>query len=76
MITIQNLSKKYTDVAVLDIDHLAALGITYSFNFLNIFLNNSDKVFYPVVALVVLAGFAQYYGFFDLTVYTAPIFDF
>ena len=56
--------------------HLAALGITYAFNFLNIFLNNSDKIFYPIAAIVVAAAFAQYQGYFDITVYTAPIFDF
>ncbi|MGB5982630.1 MAG: DUF5687 family protein [Nonlabens sp.] len=56
--------------------HLAALGITYSINFLNIFLNNSDKVFYPVLAIVAASIYAQYNGYFDVTVYTKPIFDF
>lgn len=56
--------------------HLAALGITYAFNFLNIFLNNSDKVFYPVLGLLVLAAFAQFNGYFDITHYTQPIFNF
>jgi hypothetical protein len=56
--------------------HVAMLGITLSLNFLNIFLNNSDKVFYPVVAIVAACGFAQYYGYFDITLYTAPVFEF
>lgn len=56
--------------------HLAMLGITLSLNFLNIFVNNSDKVFYPVLALVAAFGFSQYYGLFDITVHTAPIFEF
>jgi hypothetical protein len=55
--------------------HLAMLGITFSFNFLNVFLNNSNKIFYPVLALVVISGYAQYSGFFDVTVYTQPVFD-
>jgi xanthosine utilization system XapX-like protein len=56
--------------------HLSMLGITLALNFLNIFLNNTDKVFYPVVALVAVAAVAQYYGYFDITLYTAPVFDF
>ncbi|WP_124979052.1 DUF5687 family protein [Nonlabens xiamenensis] len=56
--------------------HMAMLGITLSLNFLNIFLNNLNKVFYPVAALVVMAAVAQYYGLFDITIYTQPIFDF
>ncbi|MDP5078688.1 MAG: DUF5687 family protein [Nonlabens sp.] len=56
--------------------HLAMLGITLSLNFLNVFLNNVDKVFYPVLAVFVIAGLAQYYGYFDITVYTQPVFAF
>jgi hypothetical protein len=55
--------------------HLAMLGITYAFNFLNIFLNNSDKVFYPVIGLVAISIYAQYNGWFDITIYTQPVFD-
>ena len=56
--------------------HLAMFSITMFLNFLNIFLNNLDKVFYPVLAVVVGFGLAQYYGYFDITLYTQPMFDF
>lgn len=56
--------------------HLAILGITLFFNFLNIFLNNLDKVFYPVLAVIVVLAAAQYYGYFNITIYTQPVFQF
>ena len=46
--------------------HLAILSITLFLNFLNVFLNNLDKVFYPVLATVVALGIAQYYGILTL----------
>lgn len=69
------LIKGYNVLAVMSW-HLAMLGITFSLNFLNVFLNNSNKVFYPVVGLVAVCGFAQYHGYFDLTIYTEPVFAF
>ncbi|KQC32304.1 hypothetical protein AAU57_02405 [Nonlabens sp. YIK11] len=56
--------------------HLAMLSITLLLNFLNIFLNNLDKVFYPVVILIAGLATIQYYGYFDITSYTQPMFDF
>lgn len=55
--------------------HLAMLGITLAFNFLNIFINNSNKFFYPVLVILLVCGYAQFQGLFDITVYTQPIFD-
>ncbi|MGB3590235.1 MAG: DUF5687 family protein [Nonlabens sp.] len=56
--------------------HLAMLGITLSLNFINVFANNLNKVFYPLLAVVGLLIFSQYRGWFDLTVYTQPVFSF
>ncbi|MFT6197950.1 MAG: hypothetical protein ACJAXY_002294, partial [Nonlabens sp.] len=56
--------------------HLAMLFITLAINFLNVFMNNMDKVFYPVIALIVGLGLSQYYGVFDITLYTGPVFMF
>jgi hypothetical protein len=56
--------------------HLALMAITLSFNFLNVFANNLNKVFYPIAAVVIGLGFAQYQGWFDITLYTQPVFQF
>lgn len=54
---------------------LAMFCIVYCNNFLNLLLTNIDKLF--GVFLVVVAAFAalQYYGYFDVTVYTIPFFQ-
>ena len=56
--------------------YVAAFSITWAINFINIFMNNLDKIFYPVLTLVVSFGFMQYYDLFDITVYTQPVFQF
>jgi hypothetical protein len=55
--------------------HLACFAIIFANNFLNILINNVDRVFYPLIVVLTLLGAAQYYGWFDITQYTAPIFD-
>ncbi len=55
--------------------HLAIMALFYANNFLNIMMNNQDKIFYPMVAILAILALAQYNGWFDITVYTAPIFD-
>lgn len=56
--------------------HLAMICITYTINYLNVFMNNMDSVFYPVIGLIAASGILQYYGIFDITIYSAPVFDF
>ena len=55
--------------------HFGVLALFISGSLLNLLINNKNAVFVPVAVLV--AGFAisQYYGWFDITIYTAPIFD-
>ncbi len=55
--------------------HLALMALFYANNFLNIMMNNQDKIFYPMVAILAILGLCQYNGWFDITIYTAPIFD-
>lgn len=54
--------------------YLAILGLVFCNNFINIFINNKDTVFYAVVGVVVVLIGLQYFGVFDLTSYTAPVF--
>lgn len=73
--TIVLFIKGYSPLSIISW-HLAMLGITLALNFLNIFLNNVNKIFYPVAALLAAAGIAQYYNIFDITLYTQPVFQF
>ena len=73
--TIVLLIEGYDPLGVLSW-HIAMLSITLLLNFLNVFLNNLDKVFYPVVAIIAVLGFAQYYDYFDITTITGSVFDF
>ncbi|WP_088340010.1 DUF5687 family protein [Robiginitalea sediminis] len=55
--------------------HLACFALIFANNFLNILINNVDRIFYPLILVLALLGVAQYYGWFDVTAYTAPVFD-
>lgn len=55
--------------------HLAIMALFYANNFLNIMMNNQDKIFYPMVAVLAILALCQYNGWFDVTLYTAPVFD-
>lgn len=53
----------------------AILGWIYCNNFINIFVNNKDVVFYAVIGSIVAMIGLQYYGIFDITQFTYPIFN-
>src|SRR5690606_22381517 len=55
--------------------NLAILGWIYCNNFLNIFVNNKDVVFFAVIAFIFVMIGLQYYGIFDITQFTYPIFN-
>jgi hypothetical protein len=55
--------------------HLAIMSLFYANNFLNIMMNNQDRIFYPLVGVLAILAMCQYNGWFDITLYTAPIFD-
>ncbi|MDG5491127.1 DUF5687 family protein [Psychroserpens sp. SPM9] len=55
--------------------HLAIMGLIFCNNFINVFVNNKDVVFYGIIgSIITLIGLA-YYDIFDITVYTAPVFQ-
>lgn len=54
---------------------IAMMAMVYISNFLNILLNNKDNLFYIFLGIVALIAGLHYYDVFDLTVYTAPLFD-
>ncbi|MEO5778129.1 MAG: DUF5687 family protein [Flavobacterium sp.] len=51
---------------------LGVMALIYTNNFINVLINNKDIVFYPLLAIVVSLGLAQYYHVFDITSYTQP----
>ncbi len=55
--------------------HLGIMALFYCSNFLNVLLNNKDSILYPVGIVFAVLGICQYYQLFDITVYTAPIFN-
>lgn len=54
--------------------YLAILGLVFCNNFINIFINNKDIVFYTVVGMVIIMMGLQYLEVFDITNFTAPLF--
>lgn len=55
--------------------HLGLMALIYCNNFINILVNNKDNVFYVFAALFMGLGLSQYYKWFDITAYTAPLFN-
>lgn len=54
--------------------HFGIAALIYTNNFINVFINNKDSVFYGLLAVVASLGLAQYCHFFDITNYTQPFF--
>lgn len=55
--------------------HLAMFCFIYANNFINVFLNDKLWLVFSVGALFAALGFAQYYGYFDITAFTQPFFQ-
>jgi hypothetical protein len=55
--------------------HVAILALVFTNNYLNLLIDNLDRLFTAV--LVVLVSFAalQYYGWLDITIYSSPVFQ-
>lgn len=68
------LTKDYPLISVIGW-HLGMMALFFLNNFLNILVNNQDRVFYPLLVILAALGISQYYGWFDITLYTAPVFD-
>ena len=54
---------------------MAMFALVYCNNFLNILLNNKDKLLGIFLAVAVVLAGSQYYKFFDITNYTLPFFE-
>ena len=55
--------------------NLAILGWIYCHNFITIFVNNKDVVFFGMIGFLLVMLGLQYYGIFDITQFTYPIFN-
>ena len=55
--------------------HLGVFALVYINNFLNIILSNKDQLFGIFLAILAVLGGLQYYGYFDVTLYSAPFFE-
>ncbi|MEC5164800.1 hypothetical protein RCH18_000522 [Flavobacterium sp. PL11] len=53
----------------------AITSLIYINNFINIILSNKDNLFAIFLALVAILAGLQYYGYFNITDYSAPFFD-
>ncbi len=68
------LSHGYNPVGVITW-HFGMMALIYMNNFINVFLND-ETVFVVIFGLLFTGlGGLQYYGYFDITVYTAPFFQ-
>lgn len=54
---------------------LAMMFLFYINNFLNILLNNKDKLFIIFFVIIVAFAGSQYYNIFDVTLYTGPFYQ-
>jgi hypothetical protein len=63
------------DVLSVVLWHIAIVSLIYTNNFVNILLSNKDNLLAVFVGIVTVFGGLQYYGFFDITTYAAPLFD-
>ncbi|WP_456868097.1 DUF5687 family protein [Galbibacter sp. BG1] len=50
-------------------------ALLYCNNFINIFLNGVNTFLFVVFGAIIILGGLQYYGVFDITLYTGPIFE-
>jgi hypothetical protein len=55
--------------------HIAMLALIYCNNFINVFVNSKDAVFYSIVSLFAVLGGLKYFNIFDIAVFTEPIFQ-
>ncbi|WP_224488229.1 DUF5687 family protein [Robertkochia flava] len=54
---------------------IAITALIYCNNFINVFLNDVDQVFWSVLGVFITLGVLMYFRVFDITAFTAPVFD-
>ncbi len=55
--------------------NLGLIALVYSNNFLNIILNKKDNLIFFIGGIMAILGALHYFGYFDVTTYTAPFFQ-
>ncbi|WP_271768297.1 DUF5687 family protein [Aquimarina algiphila] len=55
--------------------NIGLIALIYSSNFLNIILNKKDNLIFIIGGVLALCIGLQYFGYFDITKYTAPFFE-
>ncbi|MCK8523307.1 DUF5687 family protein [Aquimarina sp. D1M17] len=55
--------------------NLGLIALVYGNNFLNIILNKKDNLIFIIGGVIAVLGGLHYFGYFDITVYTAPFFQ-
>jgi hypothetical protein len=55
--------------------HLGIVALIYSNNYINVFVNNKNSVFYGVLTVLIGLIALQYYNIFDLTAYSTQFFQ-
>ncbi len=55
--------------------HIAMVSLVYANNYLNLLIDNLDRLFIAVALVLISFGALQYFGYLDITVYTAPVFQ-
>lgn len=63
------------DVVGVILWYISAICLIYINNFLNILLNNKDKLFSVFIGVLLIFVAGQYYNIFDVTIYTSVFFD-
>ncbi|MBC7847599.1 MAG: hypothetical protein H7Y10_14045 [Flavobacterium sp.] len=63
------------DVLSVILWHTAMVSLIYINNFVNILLSNKDNLLAIFIGIAAIFGGLQYYGFFNITNYTAPFYD-
>ncbi|TNJ47027.1 hypothetical protein KFZ70_05550 [Tamlana fucoidanivorans] len=54
---------------------MAIMALVFCNNFINVFVNSKDVVFYAVLGVIIVFGLLLYYELFDVTLFTAPVFQ-
>lgn len=55
--------------------HVAMFSLSYANCYLNLLINNKNSVFIAVASVMTILGGLQYFEYFDITIYTASVFQ-
>lgn len=55
--------------------HFGIFALVYCTNYINVLINNKDTLFYIVFGTLSILAALQYYDIFDITIYSAPVFE-